>query len=170
MSELLTRSNKIYSTDELRSGVFYLYSTGAAKFLRTYDSNNSALHAQSNSADQYCMFQFLPAPNGAVRLFSLYHRAFISAIGEGWPLFPRVEDDSWSHFNLIENADGTICLKCSHPLSDNSFVSVIGEERIVRVAEKSPRQPWSYFTPFSATAHIDSLNAFVAERVASIKD
>jgi hypothetical protein len=154
---------QIYTTEQLNTLAFYLVNTGNGKFVTTFGSNASALHALGDHANKESLFQFVPAGNGEVKIFSLFHRGFVSAIGAGWPLFPRVEDESWSRFKLEINKDGTICFASVQPIAkDGAYVSVIGESRILRIAEKTPRQPWSYFIPYSADSIIKDITSFVS--------
>jgi hypothetical protein len=164
MFEPLLQSDEIYTQKDLTTQPFILESDGNGKFVRTYDSNRSALHARGDRADKYCLFQFVDVGAGIVKLYSLLHRSFVSAIGVGWPLFPRVEDEDWSRFRVLINSDGTINLSSTHPIAkDGPFISVIGESRILRIAEREPRKEWSYFRLYGVRTYLRELGAFVTD-------
>ncbi|HCY64414.1 MAG TPA: hypothetical protein DHV59_16630 [Oxalobacteraceae bacterium] len=164
MFEPLLQSNEIYTHKDLTIQPFIIECDGNGKFVRTYDSSRSALHARGDRVDIYSLFQFVDVGSGIVKLYSLRHRSFLSAIGVGWPLFPRVEDEDWSRFQVHINSDGTINLSSTHPLAkDGPFISVISESRILRVAEREPRKEWSYFRLYDVQTYLRELDAFVTD-------
>jgi len=79
---------------------------------------------------------------------------FLSAVGEGWPLQPRVIDEDWSHFELtVVPPNGQLNIRSLHPIAASSpWVSVPlnyhADDRI-RICELKPRPKHSYFQPYT---------------------
>lgn len=89
-----------------------------------------------------------------VKIYSCTDMKFLSAIGDGWPLRARVDDEQWSIFRLIVNPNKTISFQSTAEPAVKAgctFVSAIGNERRLRIAEAAPTE-WSCFTP----VHLDA--------------
>ena len=147
---------KIATLEELQNGMeFYLQNLGSGSYVTAFPQNNKALHAASDhiGIEIYFKFEKFGLTNDIFFLKSTYHNCNVSAIGEGWPLLPTLSTDiNWQKFKFRKAADGiSINIQTAHPklkITDPIWVSVIGEPRILRVAENTPRLEWSYFIPY----------------------
>lgn len=130
--------------------VFVFQNLAEGKFVM---ANGKSIAAVGDQIDKLCMFQFVALPTNEIKIFSVGKQAFISAIGQGWPLRAEVEDDSWSRFTVeYIAAVGAFTIKSTQPIAAGSpYVSVAGGGKGLRICEATPRERWSYFQPFVPT-------------------
>ncbi|MBK5400452.1 hypothetical protein JFU47_27670 [Pseudomonas sp. TH39(2020)] len=128
--------------------VFAFANLAEGKFITA--TSNRQLIASAQSIDKFCHFQFVALPTNEVKIFSIGHQSFVSAIGSEWPLFARVEDETWSRFIVEYNASiGAFTIKSTQALAaSSSYVSVADAGKRVRICEATPREKWSYFQPY----------------------
>lgn len=133
--------------------VFIFQNMAEGKFVTTSGNESRALTASGSKIDKYCYFQFVALPTNEVKIFSIGNQSFVSAIGEGWPLFAEVEDDSWSRFTINYRKDiGAFTIKSTQPIAaSGAYVSVADSGKLLRICEVAPREKWSYFQPFIPT-------------------
>ncbi|MBT2333608.1 hypothetical protein J7E49_06785 [Variovorax paradoxus] len=148
-------SPPIYSEEHLLGeDVFFLVSMLNGKFLTPGARNSDPITALGDHGGKEQLFQFVRHPDGVVKIWNLAFGAFVSAVGDKWPLQPRVGDEDWSHFALkVIPPNGQLTIRCLHPIAASGpWVSVplnYPEDARIRVCEVAPREKNSYFQPYA---------------------
>jgi hypothetical protein len=144
----LCHENRYWNIASLQSGKFLTVKAG--------DPNTPVMATSDNGFDKQTWFRFDrekgQKDTSVMRILSTDGQ-YLSAVGEGWRLFPKVEDAKWSFF-VIERTSApnrkTITIRSTAPEAAGSpYVSVVGPERVVRICEKTARialnDAWSGF-------------------------
>lgn len=148
---------RIATFQEIKEGnIIYLQCEGNGLIVTTYqDSLDSALTATSQHHDKWCAFRFIEwdSTNQIYQIESVGHHTRISAIGNGWPLFPRIEDFNWAKFKIKPSTNNrSINIQSAHPIANSSWVSAVQSDhpnvKIIRICEATPIEGWSDFTPY----------------------
>lgn len=98
--------------------------------------------------DDRCIFRLIVHPDRPTshRLFSMYRRDYCSAIGGGWLLFAQTRDFKWSFFKFAQTTSGYVTFRSTVRVAQvNPIVNAFGRRKVLRVMNRTPLDPWSFF-------------------------